>query len=235
MRDALVFNGASNLDFQDIRTNVIRIPEVIQRIREAQKIWDAHAKTSLDLANFIASEDSVFLGHIKLKAFATAIVQTGLLDRYLKTNKLPEYVLGAVNGDSPLLVAIGKKTFLEMVTESSALTGVAGRTVSTLSGGFELPVLAGVQLAEYGIFRKNDKGEYQRQLCDSREVDKMLLELVDQYDVQKLAMIGPGNSIFKKVLEFTSRDVQIIESIDSYPMLSWFWSNMRENRLAVAN
>src|SRR3954468_7812438 len=104
MRDALVFNGASNLDFQDIRTNVIRIPEVVVRIREAQKIWDSIATTSLDLANFIASEDAVFLGHIKLKSFATAVVQVGLLDRYLKTHALPEYLVGAVNGDSPLMV-----------------------------------------------------------------------------------------------------------------------------------
>src|SRR6185312_6535748 len=133
MRDALVFNGASNLDFQDIRTNVIRIPEVVMRIREAQQIWDSLATTSLDLANFIASEDSVFLGHIKLKAFATAVVQVGLLDRYLKSNKLPEYVVGTVNGDSPLLVALGKITFQEMVEQSSAVTGVAGRPVPAAS------------------------------------------------------------------------------------------------------
>ena len=235
MRDALVFNGASNLDFQDIRTNVIRIPEVIQRVREAQKIWDTLANTPLDLVNFLSSEDSVFLGHIKLKAFATAVVQVGLLDRYLKTNRMPEYVLGTVNGDSPLMVAIGKISFFDLVAESPAVTGVAGRLLSPISGGFDLPLLAGVQLAEYGIYRKNDKGEYQRQLTDSREVDKMLLELVDQYDVQKLLMIGPGNSIFKKILDLTSRDVQILESIDIDPMLSWFWSHLRENRLAVAN
>lgn len=235
MRDALVFNGSSNLDFQDIRTNVIRIPEVVQRIREAQKIWDTIAATSLDLANFIASEDAVFLGHIKLKAFATAVVQVGLLDRYLKSGRLPEYVVGTVNGDSPLLVAIGKISFFDMVSESSAVTGMAGRPVAQLSGGFELPLLSGVQLAEYGIFRRNEKGEYQRQLCDTREVDKMLLELVDQYDVSKLAMIGPGNSVFKKVLDLTSRDIRVTESIDSDPMLSWFWTHMRENRLAVAN
>ena len=65
MRDALVFNGASNLDFQDIRSNVVRIPEVIARIREAQKLWDKLSTQALDLANFINSEDSVFLGAIR--------------------------------------------------------------------------------------------------------------------------------------------------------------------------
>jgi hypothetical protein len=235
MRDALVFNGACNLDFQDIRTNVIRIPEVIVRIREAQQIWDSIAATPLDLANFIASEDAVFLGHIKLKSFATAVVQVGLLDRYLKTNKLPEFVLGSVNGDSALLVALGKITFYELVSQSSALTGVAGRPVPAASGGFELPVLAGVQLAEYGIFRKNDKGDYVRLMSDSREIERMLVELIDQYDVKKMSMIGPGNAIVKKILDLTSRDVQVLETIDMDPMLSWFWRHLKENRVAVAN
>ena len=77
MRDVLVFNGSSNLDFQEIRTNVGRIPEVVARIREAQKIWDTVATQPLDLANFIGSEDISFLGNIKLKSFATAVVQVG--------------------------------------------------------------------------------------------------------------------------------------------------------------
>lgn len=236
MRDALVFNGASNLDFQDIRTNVIRIPEVVARIREAQRIWDALAATSLDLANFIASEDAVFLGHIKLKSFATAVVQVGLLDRHLKAHKLPEFILGAINGDSPLKVALGQMSFFDMVSESSALTGVAARPVPAASGSFELPILAGVQLVEYAIFRQNSAGDYQRQKSETREVEKMIIDLVDQQEVNKLVIIGPGNSVFgRKMVDLAPRDVQVLESIDLDPMLSWFWSNLKENRLAIAN
>ena len=130
MRDALVFNGASNLDFQDIRTNVVRIPEVVQRIREAQAIWDKVSATPLDLANFIGSEDEVFLSHIKLKSFATAVVQVGLLDRYLKNHKMPEFVVGAINGDSPMKVAMGQMTFFELVSESLAANGSRPRTAA---------------------------------------------------------------------------------------------------------
>jgi hypothetical protein len=236
MRDALVFNGASNLDFQDIRTNVIRIPEVVVRIREAQAIWDTLGTTPLDLANFIASEDSVFLSHIKLKSFATAVVQVGLLDRYLKTHKLSEFVIGAVNGDSPLQVALGKMTFLEMVAESSAITGSGTRNATPPAGAVDLPILSGVQLVEFGVFRRDENGEYVRERVETREVEKMIVDLVDVHDVRKLVMVGPGNSIFgKKILDLTSRDVQVLESIDLDPMLSWFWSHLRENRLAIAN
>lgn len=236
MREAIVFNGASNLDFQEIRTNVIRIPEVVSRIREAQQIWDKISIMSLDLANFIASEDAVFLSHIKLKSFATAVVQVGLLDRYLKTHTLAEFVIGAVNGDSPLQVAMGKISFFDMVAKSPALLGTANK-VPTVASALDLPILAGVQLAEYGVFRKDEvTGEFERLKNETREVEKMIVDMIDDHGVSKLVMVGPGNSIFgKKVIDFTARDVQVLESIDLDPMLSWFWTNLKENRLAIAN
>lgn len=236
MREALVFNGASNLDFQEIRTNVVRIPEVVQRIREAQEIWDKVSMIPLDLANFIGSEDDVFLSHIKLKSFATAVVQVGLLDRYLKTHKMPEYVLGAINGDSPMKVAIGLMTFFELVSESAACSTSRHQQKQPVTNALDLPILAGVQLAEHAVFLRNTEGVYERQASEVREVERMLVELVDNHDVTKLVMVGPGNSISgKKILDLTARDIQVLESIDLDPMLSWFWSNLRENRLAIAN
>jgi len=236
MRDALVFNGASNLDFQDIRTNVTRIPEVVARVREAQEIWDTLSAQSLDLATFIASEDSVFLGNIKLKNFATAVVQVGLLDRYLKSHKLPEFVMGAVNGDSALMVALGKISFHDMIADSPALGNRSPRTMNVIPGGLELPVLSGVELCEYGVFRRDTKGEYERMDQETREADKMVLEMVETHEVRRLVMVGPGNTVSgKKLLDMTAHDIQVQESIDMDPMLSWFWSNLKDNRLAIAN
>ncbi len=236
MRDALVFNGASNLDFQDIRSNVIRIPEVIQRIRQAQEIWDQQSATTLDLATFIAADDTVFVGHIRLKSFATAVVQVGLLDRYLRHHKLPEFVIGASNGDSPLKVATGQITFEEMVATSPSVTNVATRTLRPAGGGgLELPVLSGIQLVEYSVFQRVD-AEFRMVPSDSRDMEKMVVELVESHDVERLIMVGPGHSIFgRKMRELTDRDVQVMESIDLDPMLTWFWSNLKESRLAVAN
>lgn len=237
MRDALIFNGASNLDFQEIRMNVVRIPEVVVRIREAQSLWDKLAGTTLDLANFIGSEDSIFLGQIKLKGFATAIVQVGLLDRYLKSNKMPEFVIGAINGDSPMKLAMGQVSFAELVGESPAVTNFASRPLKTASsGGLDLPILTGVQLAEYAVFRRNSTGEYEAVVSQEKDVEKMIVELIDAYQVNRMVMVGPGHSFFgRKMTDLTSRDVQVLESIDLDPMLSWFWSNLKESRWAVAN
>ena len=238
MRDVLIFNGASNLEFQEIRTSVIRIPEVVARIREAQSLWDQIADTELDLINFIGSEDGTFLGHIRLKSFASAVVQIGLLDRYLKNARLPEFVVGAINGDSPMQVAVGKMTFAELVGLSPATSNFATRTVSPSvnSNSFDLPVLTGVELVEYAAFRRNAAGEFMPLLSSERDFEKMIVELIESYDVSRLISVGPGHSVFgRRMAELTSRDVQVLESIDLDPMLSWFWTHMKESRLAVAN
>lgn len=235
MRDALVFTGASNLDFQDIRSNVIRIPEVVNRVREAQEILDKLPGPALDLANFIASEDDIFLSHIKLKSFATAVVQVGLLDRFSRFHKMPEFIVGAVNGDSPMKVAAGLMTFGEMVSQSSSFgKSVAGTSMRVIQGG-ELPVLTGIQLIDYAVYRRADS-DFERLNTESKDVEKMLIELVDQFDVRQITLIGPGNSVLGRGVDLMARDVQILESIDLDPMLSWFWSNLRGNRVAaVAN
>jgi hypothetical protein len=238
MRDALVFNGVSNLDFQDIRTNVIRIPEVIVRIREAQKIWDTVSSTPLDLANFIGSEDSIFLSNIKLKTFATAVVQVGLLDRYLKSHQLPEFVVGIVNGDSPLKFAIGQCGFFELIGESAALGGATPiRPVHVLPSAGEVPMLSGVHLAEYAVFqRRASDGGFDRISVEARDLERMLTELVEQHEIQRLIAVGPGSLSFgKQSAEVAARDIQLLESIDLDPMLSWFWQHLKENRLAIAN
>ncbi|MGE4132456.1 MAG: hypothetical protein AB7F86_12510 [Bdellovibrionales bacterium] len=236
MRDALVFNGASNLDFQEVRSNVIRIPEVLLRVREAQIIWDKMSGLPMDLATFIASEDSVFLGHIRLRSFANAVVQVGLLDRYLKNYRLPEFIVGAINGDSPLKVAAGQMTFAQMIEQSPCVSNQATRSLKPIPGsGLEMPVLAGIQLVEYGIVRRSEQG-YVPVDVKNKDIEKMVVEIVEGHDLERLVVIGPGHSIFgRKMRDLTARDVQVLESIELDPMLTWFWSLLNEDRLAVAN
>ena len=64
----------------------------------------------------------------------------------------------------------------------------------------------------------------------------MIVDLIEGEELRSLIMVGPGNSVFgKRILDLTDAEVQVLESIDLDPMLSWFWSNVSENRLAIAN
>jgi len=225
MRGALIFNGSSALEFQDIRSNVIRIPEVIHSIREAQSIWDALNPSPFDLGNFITSEDSVFLSQIKLKNFATAVVQVGLLRRYLRQNELPEFIIGTVSGDSPLRVALRQISFVEMVAESEAMPKERLSIVSS-----EAPMLAGVRLEEYVVYQKTADDRYKQVTFETRDVKKMVESLISSQDVSKLIFVGPGAWNTK-----LPAAAEIVESIELDPQLSWFWAAMKENKFAMAN
>lgn len=115
-----VFNGIHTLDSIDIRMGCARIPEVAIRLREAQEIWDRNRLGDFDFSTFLISEDNYFLQGLTFKSLLAAIVQVGLYDRYLKTHKEPELLLGCVNGDSPMKVASREQSFEEMILTSKA-------------------------------------------------------------------------------------------------------------------
>lgn len=222
--DALIFNSANALNFHDIRLNVIRIPEVGLTIREAQNIWDTLNPSVLDLTNFIGSDDQTFLSHIKLKNFASAIVQVGLLRRFLKYNELPKYLIGTVNDDAPLLVALEQISFVELVASSEAFP--KERQASANPSG---PLLSGVKLDEFAVFKRHENGHVSRLSFETRDVQKMAEQLAQQEGLRSFIFIGPGT--WGKPVP----GVTMIESIDLDPHLGWFWERGKENKFAVAN
>lgn len=136
-----VFAGRNGLDFLELRLGTVRIPEVSLRIREAQRILDGQEVNRIDLLGAIVADDDSFFRNIKLKSLLSAIVQVGLYDRLLRSQRAPEVLLGAANGDSALLVCAGQMTFEQMILQSPALqtlqprlVAVAGQSVADQSG-----------------------------------------------------------------------------------------------------
>ena len=122
---ALVFSGLGGLDQADLRMSVVRIPEVMGRIREAQRLIDGlvfdSQQSKPDLLNAICASDDHFHRHAKLKSLAVAIVQVGLFDRYLRTQRKPENFVGVTGHDSAARVAAGLQTFSDLVLTSPAI------------------------------------------------------------------------------------------------------------------
>ncbi len=233
MKEVILFNGINALDFQDIRDNVIRIPEVSARIREAQEVWEALTHSNFSFYNFLLSEDTTYLSNIKIKSLITSIVQVGLYDRYVRKFGLPDYVVGAVNGDSPLMVCLGKITFEDMILSSQAAKPSLPLMAVPKEGQ---PVLAGVSLTEVGIFCRNrESNQFEREVHNQRDLAKIINFLIEDRRVTKLTNIGPGTfslESFKE--ELAMRDVQIVESIDADPMLSWFWVDTQKGHCPIS-
>ena len=125
-----VFAGRNGLDFLELRLGTVRIPEVSLRIREAQRILDGQEVNRIDLLGAIVADDDSFFRNIKLKSLLSSIVQVGLYDRLLRSQRAPEVLLGAANGDAALMVCAGQMTFEQMVLQSPAIQTLQPRLVA---------------------------------------------------------------------------------------------------------
>ena len=103
-------------------SNVCRIPEVIQRIRQAQEILESTKLESGSAEFYWLRGQSLFEPNSKQK-FAACIVQLGLYDRYRKFNSEPKFFVGNINGDSAVKVACGVLSFEEMLKKQPSLGG----------------------------------------------------------------------------------------------------------------
>lgn len=233
MQDTIIFNGPNALDFYDVRLNIIRVPEVVMRLRQAQEIWDSGEYPNFDLTSFMASDDKIFLSNLKSKSLCAAIVQLGLYDRYIKQSKTPRFLVGNINGDSAMKVAAGLMSVEDLVLSSSALkVNRAGMSLHLT----DAPVLAGVSLTEYGVLEKKETAgvvEFSNfSALKNMEITKIVESLIEDHGVKKIVNIGPGGILLQQAFaELSLRDVQILESVDLDPLLSWFWPSLKENQL----
>lgn len=236
MFEAVVFNGANALDFIDIRRNVIRIPQVSARLSEAQRIWDQWDESGFSLHNFLLLENEEFLSDQKRKSLAAAVVQLGLLDRYLESYSPPQFWVGVNNSDSALHVVTRQKTFAQMILESPALDLDDDKMGP---GSKETPVLSGISLAEYACYRspKEDSEETQEFLpveVNSMDINKVVRQLIDDEAVTRFVSIGPGSLLLSQAQQdLALMDIQILESIDLDPLLNWFWPTLRRQQMAL--
>lgn len=231
MTEAVIFNGLNSLDFQEIRSNVTRIPEVILRIREAQTVWEQSGKHDFDLLNFICSDNATFYGNIHLKSLASAVVQVGLYDRYLRFQPEPQFLIGNFNGDSALKVAAEIMSFQQMVLNSAAVVSVNSEIkVDIQETTLVAPVLSGICLTEFAAYHQRPEEKvYDRMDVERMDIIKIIHQLIEDHGLKKVINVGPGNKLVSRNSDdLIMEELQILESIDLDPMLAWFWSNLRQ-------
>ncbi len=237
---AVVFSGRNGLDLAELRSGVLRIPEVTMRLREAQTVIDDLEVPEVDLLSLLTSDDEHFFRNIQLKSLVSAIVQVGLFDRYLKTQTRPQFFVGNSNGDSAMLVCSGRQSFQEMVLNSPAVVGVrapSSETVVPLMTS-ELPVLSGLSLTEFHALevRTTDQGL----TCvavpgDSKELRKLVASLFQEQGMSRFVNIGPSNALCEADYRALSDgEIEAIDSIELDPHLGWFWQGNRRQVLQIA-
>lgn len=220
MFGALIFNSVNSLEFSEVRRNLIRIPQVSQKIWQAQKIWDQYCESSWDIFSYLNSDDEYFCRHLPLKNLSTAIVQLGMLDRFLSHYDLPPYLLGVRNGDSAVHVASGLGSFEELIKRSQAVQALRPIDLSKKV----LPYLTGISQAEFVVL-KRVRGEFQSLVMREFDLKKTLRLLVSEVDTCEIMNIGPGTSHLEFQIQRLGlqNQLKIRDSIQDDSHLQWFY------------
>jgi hypothetical protein len=225
-KNAVVFSGRNALDLNELRMNVVRIPEVTIRIRQAQKILDTvEGAEPVDLLALVSSDDELFFKNIKLKSLLAAIVQVGLFDRFAKSQRRPDFLVGTSNGDSAMKVCAGLLSFEEMVRggQEEVKTNVV-----ELMAAAPAPLLSGVSLNSFGALglAPNEAG-YQPVKADAMELKTVLSTLHADFGVDRFINIGPTSALKgTEIKALGSDEIETLDSIELDPMLAWFWRGL---------
>jgi len=231
-KNAVVFAGRNALDSSELRTNIVRIPEVTIRIRQAQKILESMSQENVDLLGVLAADDETFFKNLKQKSLLAAIVQVGLFDRFSRTQRRPDFLVGTSNGDSALKVCAGHMSFEDMVR--ATVEEVKPSNVVELSVVQAAPLLSGVSLTEFGAVElSNTEGigpVYGEVKAGAMELKTVLSTLHNDFRVDRFINIGPTSALtgsdFKTL---GSEDVESVDSIEMDPMLTWFWRGIAQS------
>lgn len=240
-KKALVFSGRNGLDFHELRVSVMRIPEVTLRIREAQKILDQIPDLPrVDLLSVISADDEFFFRNIQLKGLVAAIVQIGLFDRYMKTQKRPEIMVGNSNGDSAMMVCSGRQSFRSMVETSQALATLRTSEVVVPMVALAMPLLSGFLLTEYHalemvVSADGNLIEYKPIQDSSMELKKLVSSLYFDQAVSCFIGIGPASILRCSDYRLIGDgEIESLDSIELDPMLGWFWRSVGSHAIALA-
>lgn len=229
MKSVVVFAGRNGVDFSEVRTSVLRIPEVSIKIRQAQKAIDQMGLEQIDLLAIANSDDSVLNKNSSVKIILSSLVQLALFERSLRSQRKPSYLMASTLEPSVLDLIKGESitTFVQKALASQAqelnqeevsanviqLNAVAAEPAEHMT-------VVEVNIAENGTLKSVNE------VLKGSEAKKLFTELIEKMNVTKFVNIGPANALASSNDE-ALESVTVIDSIEADPILNWFWQGLR--------
>lgn len=243
MKSVVVFAGKNGVDFSEVRTSVLRIPEVSIKIRQAQKAIDQMGLEQIDLLAIANSEDAVLNNHSSVKTILSSLVQLALFERSLKSQRKPSFLLAKVDELSVIDLIKGESiaSFVQKALEteaeqnskeetqatSDALVGEAAPLVDQAAGDNVIQMNADENFSVFEV-TINEMGTLKsiNEVLKGSEPKKLFTELIEKMNVTKFVNIGPSSALANSNDE-TLESVTVIDSIEADPILNWFWQGLR--------
>lgn len=214
---AIVLNQGKPLDFVEVRQQVARIPEVVSRLREAQSIWDkCQSCGDVNFFETLISDDDKYFSSRAIRSLLTSVVQLGLYDRLSKRSGQAPLIIGNVRNESVVKVIAGVMSLEELICNSRVNTNKKSK----------LELLQGQEFALFEAYELVEEA-YQPAGEASENLQSLLSWVAENRSIKQFVTVGPGSIDFSKNAGMLS-EVSFIESIDSDPMLSWFWQGVKK-------
>ncbi|MBE8162469.1 MAG: hypothetical protein HAW63_00565 [Bdellovibrionaceae bacterium] len=224
--------------FLSVRQNVIRIPEVLIQLKEAERIINESYKEfegSVDLISIMQSDwppvgkpsvnshlthkgventsAKVTALRKKLSIIVSYVSQVGLFNRYLKTYSYPEFLMGNSISSKALSVVLKRCSMQKMIKSILEEDSVIEDALPT----------------NYYIIFKRIAGKYvEQERIDSATFKFGFEQIALKENFKEFIYLGPGQSLPVKFSNLSANQFTELESISMDPMLNWFWTDVRE-------
>lgn len=222
--------------FPAIRQNLIRIPEVLLRLKEAETLlnqfndnqtidmiklmqsqWLATGKTHnqsikhLQIDTIAQSAELLNFQH-KLQLIASYVSQVGLFDRYIKLNSYPEFILYNTQCCQAALASVKKYPIKKMIK-------------NILQNKWQTET--NKDLDTYVVLKRKN-GQYIQQQKISHSDFKFQFEAFAlTANLKAFVHLGPGQSMQIAFSKLSAAQFTELETISTDPLLNWFWTDAR--------
>lgn len=223
--------------FLSIRQNLIRIPEVLIRLKEAERVINdlqSQFGGSVDLVSIMQSDWKVatlkpqksnvkplavantslrvMVLRKKLSLIVSYVSQVGLFDRYIKSSSYPEFMMHNSNSYKAISVSLkhcSMKKMIESILEE------------------ELPEEDLVSSSSYVIFKRT-AGKYKEyEKMHSTTFKSRFEQFTLKERLEGFIHLGPGQSVHINFSDLSANYFTELESISVDPILNWFWTDVR--------
>lgn len=245
MSEVVVFSGIEVFQSLDARMNIIRIPQVMAALRQAELWIEDLGINDVSLTSFFLYEDRLFQRDDELRRLVCGVVQNALYTRYIRNRETPNWLLGPMESISILSVVSGSKSMQEWI-QSSPWTvrkmQAAGIKIDEMEASFGLtaeglpheldwgrhalasvPMLSkGFVQAPIGVFKRGNEQAFELTSDEHADFESAILELVDNHGAFRFTVIGPGCDIRLGIgSEGLKEMIEVIDSVDWDPLLTW--------------
>lgn len=226
--EAVLFGKVNGLSSLEVRLALVRIPEVLSRLKVAQKILDDMSLSGVDIIHSMTVQTELSRD---MNNLLTTVTHVALFERYLKSNNVPEFIVCMNYFESPIPFCLGRCSFESLIIESKILKSQTlvefpNRLTSKDLLELDSTIFNSYNFEKFSALHLKGMGN-RKIVFESQSSDKTIEKLIHKFGVRRFINIGPFDILFdSKNSKFHKYDVEVRNSLELDPNLQWFYPSI---------